>query len=161
MPQPPAPTFTPEELVEKAALVIKNARFPMLATLDGNQPRLRPVSPVRVNGFTIHIANLRAYGKTSEIAACPNVEVCYLDDQHDQTRITGTATIETDPAVLQSIWDENPLLRKYLGSLSNPDLIIYKVSPSRVRFMKEWALNYHEVPLPPLGTDPSPVQNDR
>jgi general stress protein 26 len=161
MPQPPAPTFTPAELVEKAAAVIKNARFPMLATLDGHQPRLRPVSPVRVDGFTIHIANLRSYGKTAEIAACPNVELCYLDDHHDQTRITGTATIESDPVLLQQIWDDNPLLRKYLGSLSNPDLIIYRITPARVRFMKEWALNYHEVPLAPPRTEPSPVQNDR
>jgi general stress protein 26 len=158
MAQPPAPTFTPAELVEKAAAVIKNARFPMLATLDGHQPRLRPVSPVRVDGFTIHVANLRSYGKTSEIAACPNVELCYLDEQHDQTRITGTASPETDAALLQQIWDENPLLRKYLGSLSNPDLIIYRITPTRVRFMKEWALHYHEVPLSPPGTDPSPVQ---
>jgi general stress protein 26 len=161
MPQPPAPTFTPAELVEKAAAVIKNARFPMLATLDGHQPRLRPVSPVRVDGFTIHIANLRSYGKTAEIGACPNVELCYLDDHHDQTRITGTATIESDPVLLQQIWDDNPLLRKYLGSLSNPDLIIYRITPARVRFMKEWALNYHEVPLATPRTEPSPVQNDR
>ena len=93
-----------------------------------------------------------------QIAACPNVELCYLDDQHDKTRITGTATVETDTTRLQQIWDDNPLLRKYLGSLSNPDLLIYRITPTRVRFMKEWALHYHEVPLSPPGTDPSPVQ---
>ena len=47
----------------------------------------------------------------------------------------------------QQIWDTNPLLRQYLGSLDNPELIVYRIRPTRVRFMKEWALEYYEVPL--------------
>jgi hypothetical protein len=38
-------------------------------------------------------------------------------------------------------------LRRYLGSLDNPELIVYRMRPSRVRYMREWALEYHEVPL--------------
>jgi hypothetical protein len=30
----------------------------------------------------------------------------------------------------------------------NPELIIYRIIPHRVRFMREWALNYHDVPIP-------------
>jgi general stress protein 26 len=59
------------------------------------------------------------------------------------------AEVVTDRALLQAIWDANPLLRQYLGSLDNPELIVYRVGPTRVRFMKEWALDYHEVPLEP------------
>lgn len=147
MPPPQPKTFAPDELVALAAAVIKNARFPQLATLDGNQPRVRPVSPVRVDGFTIYIANLRRYGKTREIAANPNVELNYLDDRHDQVRITGTAEIVTDAKILEEIWKSNPLLRQYLGTPENPELIIYRVRPSRVRFMREWALDYYEVPI--------------
>ena len=145
---PPAPfTPTPEELIVLAQGVIRSARFPQLATLDGDQPRVRPVSPVRVDGFTISVANLRLYGKTREIAANPKVELCYLDDRHDQVRITGIAEILTDAALLAEIWEGNPLLRKYLGTPDNPDLIIYRIRPERVRFMREWALDYFEVPL--------------
>jgi general stress protein 26 len=142
--------FTAEELPALAAEVIRRAKFPMLATVDETgQPRVRPVSPVRVDGFTIYVANLRAYEKTHEIAANPKVELCYLDDQHDQVRITGTARPLADRALLEEIWNGNPLLRKYLGTPENPELIIYAVSPERVRFMREWALQYHEVPLAP------------
>jgi hypothetical protein len=38
-------------------------------------------------------------------------------------------------------------LRQYLGSLDNPELIVYRIQPNRVRYMQEWALTYHEVPL--------------
>ena len=145
MARPKSKPIDPSELPALALATMASAKFPMLATMDGDQPRLRPVSPVRTDGFTIYIANLRAYGKTREIAANAKVELCYLADNHDQVRITGTAAILSDRALLESIWNANPLLRSYLGSIDNPELIIYRVTPQRVRFMREWALEYFEV----------------
>ena len=135
------------QLSELARAVIAADRFPHLASMDGDQPRLRPVSPVRTDGFVVYVANLKMYHKTAEIAANPKVELCYLDERHDQVRITGIAEVVTERSVLQEIWDANPLLRHYLGSLDNPSLIVYRIVPNRVRFMREWALDYHEVPL--------------
>lgn len=142
----PAP-IDPTQLPALAQAVMRNARFPQLATLDGDQPRLRPVSPVRTDGFTAYVANLKSYHKTAEIAANPKVELGYLDEHHDQVRITGRAEVVTDPALLAEIWEANPLLRRYLGTPDNPALIIYRIVPLRVRFMREWAIEYHEVPL--------------
>lgn len=149
MSQPQPAPIDPATLPDLARAVIRDAKFPMLATMDDDQPRLRPVSPVRVDEdtFTIYVANLRAYHKTSEIAANPKVELCYLDANHDQVRITGVAEILSDRPLLEAIWEANPLLRRYLGSIDNPALIIYRIVPHRVRFMREWALEYHEVPL--------------
>ena len=146
---PPAP-ISSDEATRLSHEVIRRAKFPMLSTVDeAGQPRVRPVSPVRVDGFTIYVANLRSYGKTRELAANPRCEMCYLDEHHDQVRITGTAHIEKDAAVLHAIWEGNPLLRRYLGTPENPELIIYRVEPVRVRFMREWALEYTEVPPHP------------
>ena len=147
MAAPTIPQIPAEELPAVARAVIAAAKFPFLATTDGNQPRVRPVSPVRVDGFTVYIANLKSYGKTRELEQNPQVELCYLSDQHDQVRITGRAEILTDESVMQEIWQGNPLLRRYLGSPDNPELIIYKIVPNRVRFMREWALHYQEIPL--------------
>jgi general stress protein 26 len=63
---------------------------------------------VRVDGFTVYVANLRSYGKTHEIAANPKVELCYLDEHHDQVRITGLAEIVTATGLLHEIWESNP-----------------------------------------------------
>ena len=147
MPGPHPQPVSPEQLPELARAVIRRAKFAQLATLDGDQPRVRPVSPVRVDGFTIYVANLRRYGKTREIAANPKVELCYLDEDHDQVRITGVAEALTDEVLLKEIWESNPLLRRYLGSPENPELIIYRIRPERVRFMREWALDYFDVPI--------------
>ncbi len=144
----PAPTpLDPAQIVDRALRVIQADRFPYLATMDNDQPRVRPVSPVRTDRFIVYVANLRSYHKTGEIAANPKVELCYLDEHHDQVRITGLAEVVTDRELLQEIWDANPLLRQYLRSLDNPELILYRIQPTRVRYMQEWALEYHDVPL--------------
>ena len=145
MTKPTPEPILPGQVLELANAVLTQDRFPYLATVDNDQPRLRPVSPVRTDGFVVYIANLRGYHKTVEIATNPKVELCYLSDDHDQVRITGVAAIVQDPVLLQQIWGDNPLLRNYLGSIDNPDLIIYRVDPVQVRFMREWALEYHEV----------------
>lgn len=148
MPKPPQPQpVDPAELPQLAQTTMHAAKFPMLATMDADQPRLRPVSPVRTDGFTVYVANLRSYGKTRELEANPKAELCYTDDHHHQVRITARAEIVTDRALLEEIWNSNPLLRAYLGSIDNPELIIYRFVPSRVRYMKEWALEYFEVPF--------------
>jgi len=148
----PAPEpVDPARVADLSLAVMAADRFPDLATIDGDQPRVRPVSPVRTDRFTVYVANLRGYHKTVEIAANPKVELCYLDDKHDQVRITGVAEVVTDRAILQDIWDGNPLLRQYLGSIDNPQLIVYRIRPRRVRFMREWALDYHEVPPEAIG----------
>src|SRR6266446_4202307 len=138
-PQPVDPT----RLVELAQAVVRADRFPFLATIDSDQPCLRPVSPVRTDGFTVYVANLRGYHKTVEIAVNPKVELGYCSENHDQVRITGVAEVVTDAVVLKEVWDANPLLRQYLGRIDNPEFILYCIRPARVRFMREWALDYH------------------
>ena len=145
MAKPEPDPIDPAQLPAMAQDVMNEAKFPMLASIDGEQPRLRPVSPVKTDGFTVYVANLKAYHKTQEIAANPKVELCYMDSKHDQVRITGKAEVLEDESEIQAIWEANPLLRQYLGTPENPMLIIYKIIPQQVRFMREWALEYHEV----------------
>lgn len=144
----PSPKKIPvEDIPQLAGEIVQKVKFPMLATIDGDQPRVRPVSPLLTRGFEVYIGNLRSYHKTREIAANNHIELCYLDPDHNQVRITGIAEVVTDQVLLQHIWSKNPLLKHYLGSIDNPDLVVYCCRPLQVRFMQEWALEYHEVPL--------------
>ena len=147
MSKPTPQSIDPSTIPQLAAELVKKVRFPMLSTIDGDQARVRPVSPVRTDGFVVYIANLKSYGKTAEIEINPKVEICYLDEDHNQVRITGKAEIVNDRKLLEDIWNANKLLQHYLGSIDNPQLLVYKVNPVRVRFMLEWALQYYEVPI--------------
>lgn len=137
----------PARLPELARATMQRAKFPMLGSVEGSRPRLRPVSPVYTQGFTVFVASLRSSGKTAELQRNPAVELCYLDDRHDQVRIEGRAEVVTDARVRAGIWEANPLLRSFLGSIDNPEFMLYRIDPSRVRFMREWALEYFEVPM--------------
>ena len=148
MTRPEPEEIDPDDLSDLAIQTIENAEFPMLSTVDPEgQPRLRPVSPVLREGFTLYVANLKSYNKTEEIAENPRVELCYLDDDHNQTRITARAEMVTDEDLLEKIWQDNNLLRKFFDSVHDPELIIYRMVPNRVRYMQEWALEYYEVPV--------------
>jgi general stress protein 26 len=143
----PDPHLTADELRALALDVMRADPFPMLATAGAGQARVRPVSPVKTDGFTVYVASMRSSGKTEEIAEDPRVELCYLSKEHDQVRITGVAEAVGAGAERQEIWDSNPLLRAYLKSIENPEFMLYRVAPNRVRYMREWALAYHEVPF--------------
>lgn len=146
MTKPTPQPLSTKEAAQLARQIVQTWRFPMLATVDGNAPRLRPVSPVLTEGFVVYVANLKLYHKTEEIATNPQVELCYMNEAHHQVRITALAEIVHDKGLLTRIWESNPLLRSYLGTPDNPMLIIYRMVPQRVRFMQEWALEYVEIP---------------
>jgi len=147
MPKPQPAPVDPNRLPELAQAVIKKAKFPMMATMDGDQPRVRPVSPVRVDGFTIYIANLASYTKTVQIKTNPKVELCYLDEDHNQVRITGVAEVVQDRPLMEDIWQKNRLLEHYLGTVDNPELIVYRIVPKKVTYMQEWAFRYFDVTI--------------
>jgi len=143
----PTPPPLPADLRGFVLQLVQDEKFPVLATIDGEQPRVRPVSPVRTDGFVVYVASLRSSHKTGEIDRNTNVELCYTSAHHDQVRITGTAERVTDRPLIDEIWDTNPLLRSFLGSPDNPEFVLYRILPRQVRFMREWALDYHDIAI--------------
>src|SRR5881394_2824833 len=117
MTKPTPEPVNPAEVPAKALAVVRADRFPHLATTDGDQPCVRPVTPVKTDGSTVYVANLRGYHKTAEIEANPKVELCYLDDHHDQVRITGQAEVLRDRVLLQEIWNANTPVRHAICAL--------------------------------------------
>jgi uncharacterized pyridoxamine 5'-phosphate oxidase family protein len=147
MTTPNSQVLEPAELVARALAVLKADRICFLATTDGDQPRLRPVSPVKTDGFVVYVANLSSSNKTREIAANPNVELCYLDERNVQVRITGVAEVVSDPAILEEVLGEKTLLRAYLETIDRSRFLLYRVRPAQVRYMQGWEEDYHVVPL--------------
>ena len=143
----PLPAPIAEDVRELALTTMKQAKFPMLASMDGDQPRVRPVSPVKTTEFTAYVASFRSSHKTGELQENAKVELCYMSEKHDQVRITGLAEPVGERAVIEEIWNANPLLRSYLVSMDNPEFVLYRVLPLQVRFMREWALDYHDVAI--------------
>jgi general stress protein 26 len=62
-------------------------------------------------------------------------------------RITGTAERVLADSLLRQVWDSNPLLEEWLGSIDNPEFLLYRITPSQVRYMREWSLDYVSVEI--------------
>jgi len=147
MTKPTPSPLDPAKVRELPSVWCRPIAFRTWPAFDGDQPRLRPVSPSAPMGSLSTSLTCASITRRRRSAANPKVELCYLDDHHDQVRITGVADVLTDRTLLQEIWDANPLLRQYLGSIDNPQLIVYCIRPTHVRYMREWALEYTSVPL--------------
>ena len=143
----PTPVPLTENVRDLALATMRQAKFPMLASMDGDQPRVRPVSPVKTADFTAFVASFRSSHKTGELDENAKVELCYMSDKHDQVRITGIAERVVERDVIEGIWEANPLLRSYLVTMDNPEFMLYRIVPIRVRFMREWALDYLDVEM--------------
>lgn len=78
----------PAQLRALALAVIRDDPFPVLASVEGREPRVRPVSPLKTDGFTVWVASMRSSGKTHQIEHNPNVELCRFTKDHDQVRLT-------------------------------------------------------------------------
>ena len=135
------------QIAEQALTLLRDDRVCFLATTDGDQPRLRPMSPVKTDGFTVYFVNLLSHNKTREIANNPKVELCYLDEHHCQVRITGVAEVVSDSAILQEVLGEKTLLRGYLETIDRSQFLLYRVHPMLVRYMQEGTADYYTVPL--------------
>ena len=90
--------------------------------------------------------------KKISIVSTGDRNYCLIGEWEDADAIAGAGPImisalDTFRDTLEDLWNTNPLLRNYLGSIDNPELIVYKVVPNRVSYMQEWALEYHDVPL--------------
>ena len=55
MSKPKPEPVDPAKVVDLALAVIKADAFPVLASIDGDQPCVRPVSPVRTDHFTVYV----------------------------------------------------------------------------------------------------------
>ena len=56
-----------EKLPDIALECMNDAKFPVLATVGNNQPRVRPVSPVKLNGSPCTLPILRNMGKQKKL----------------------------------------------------------------------------------------------
>ena len=104
------------------------------------------VSPVKTEQFTMYVANLKKYGKTKKLKTIQESNFVTLPRIMIKFN-PGLAEPLSDKDEIMEIWNSNTLLRKFSFAGDNPELIIYRITPNHVRFMREWALEYYDVPI--------------
>ena len=113
---------------EEAIDLITDAGFGMLATTEGDQPRVRPMMPYYDEDTNTLIVALLGNSRTiDQIKANAKVEVCFVDRKMWFARVTGTGQITENKEYKETLFNNVPMLRQYFGSVEDPNFILLEV----------------------------------
>ena len=106
---------------EEAIDIVRDAGFGYLATLEGNQPRVRPMMPYLTEEGELLLALLGRSRTIPQIKGSPNVEVCFVDRKMWYARVTGTAVMSNDLDKKKIVFENVPMLRQYFAGPEDPN----------------------------------------
>ena len=102
--------------MEKVYEFLKNAGAYYLATVDGDQPRVRPFGTVNVFEGKLYIQTGKAKNVSKQIHANPKVEICAFKDG-SWIRVSGELVEDDRREARVSMLDAYP----YLKAMYDPD----------------------------------------
>ena len=103
---------------------LKNADVYYLATIDGDQPRVRPFGSVDIFDGKLYIQTGKVKAVAKQIAANPKVEVCAFKDGR-WLRITGELVEDDRREVKKHMLDSYPVLRNMYSEDDGNTLVLY------------------------------------
>ena len=99
------------ENIERVAQFLKDADTYYLATVDGDQPRVRPFGTAHVFEGKLYIQTGKVKDVYHQVVANPKVEVCAFKDG-EWIRVAGRLVEDDRREARQSMLDAYPSLRK-------------------------------------------------
>ena len=120
---------------DEAIDIIKDAGFGFLATIDGNQPRVRPMMPYLTDDNDLLIAFLGRSRSIEQIKKNHYVEICFVDRKMWYARITGKATMVDDISQKEILWEGIPMLRQYFSGPQDKNFYMAKVDITQIEAM--------------------------
>jgi uncharacterized pyridoxamine 5'-phosphate oxidase family protein len=120
---------------EEAIDIVRDAGFGFLATMDGNQPRVRPMMPYLTDDGELLVALLGRSRTINDLKGNPNVEICFVDRKMWYARVTGTAVLSNDLAKKEIVFENVPMLRQYFAGPDDPGYHLAVVEVKAVEAM--------------------------
>ncbi len=123
--------MTKDEVID----LIKDTGLAMVSTVEGNEPRVRPMMPYLAEDGNFIIATFKGKRVVKQIQDNPAIELCFLDRQMNFARVKGTATISDDADKKQLIWDNAPMLRQYFSGPEDENMTVVAIDSGEVEAM--------------------------
>ena len=119
-----------------------------LATSDGNKVGVRPMGSCVWIGNELWCATMDFMEKISQLKKVPHAEYCFSDREGKHVRIAGACTISTDNDDKLKLYDAVPILKKYIQNPSDPQYVVIRMKPERIRLMAEAGKGYENIEVP-------------
>ncbi|MBN1592135.1 MAG: pyridoxamine 5'-phosphate oxidase family protein [Candidatus Coatesbacteria bacterium] len=127
--------------------LMERARWGYLATTDGERPGVRPMGGCGWFGKEFWCATGMKDDKTQDIKKRPHIEYCFCDDKGMHVRLSGKCEISTDKDDKRKLLDFMPMLKDYVGDADNPDYIVLRLKPEKIRLMDMNSMKYEDVSI--------------
>jgi general stress protein 26 len=109
-----------------------------LATLDGDQPRVRPVTMVQHEG-TLYVLTRSQSNKTAQIRRNGKVEVVAPFRHGEETgyiRFSATVTIEAQPKVRAEVAKATSFFSNFWKSPEDPGYTLVRIQPTAIECLR-------------------------
>ena len=103
---------------------LKDAETYYLATMDGDQPRVRPFGSVDIFDGKLYIQTGKVKAVAKQIAANPKVELCAFKDGR-WLRITGELVEDDRREAKKHMLDSYPVLRRMYSEDDGNTLVLH------------------------------------
>jgi uncharacterized pyridoxamine 5'-phosphate oxidase family protein len=108
-----------------------------LATVEGDQPRLRPVTLIRLSD-RLFFATGAGEAKVGQIKSNPRVEFCLLLEKGESKGTVRTeclAKIVTDMAVKSELYNKVPFMKEFWSSPEDKRYTLVELTPKGFEYM--------------------------
>jgi uncharacterized pyridoxamine 5'-phosphate oxidase family protein len=126
------------EVQKEVWTLLKPNQCVYLATAEGDQPRVRPVTLLDIDR-KFWIATGRRSAKARQILRNPNVEFCLPLTETCGTgylRVAGVATVETDAETRKKIGAQIPFLSEYWAGPDDPNVALFRITRVEIEYLK-------------------------
>jgi len=109
-----------------------------LATAEGDQPRVRPITLLDLEE-KFWIATSPRSAKARQILRNPNVEFCFplsADCGQGYIRISGIATVVRDVDVIERIGSQIPFLTEHWTGTQDPNFCLIRITRVEVEYLE-------------------------
>jgi len=115
--------------------LIRDAGYGILATVDGQKPKARPMMPYLDENGNLLIATFAHKRLVGQIKVNPNIEMCFIDRKMNIARVSGQAEVKDDQDKKQLLWDNVPMLKQYFPGPDDPNFVVVEIQSDIVEAM--------------------------
>jgi general stress protein 26 len=128
---------------EKIAAIMKEtSSYAYLATSDGDQPRVRPVSPIVEDDLSIWITTFNSSRKVSQIQKNPRISLAFVEYPRGEKAATviGKAEIIEDLEKKKRVWKlaTFDLLEFFPDGPESEEFCLLKIAISKIEWRDSW-----------------------
>lgn len=113
-----------------------------LATVDEDQPYVRPVSPIVEDDMSIWVATFSTSRKVKQLGKNPNVCLAFVEqpDGNKAAFVQGRAVTETNPEQRRRVWKLAPydLTGHFPGGPDSVAYCLLRIVPRQVEWREDW-----------------------